>query len=40
MRVVFMGTPEIAATCLEDFSPGDLMWWRCIPSRIPPRTGG
>ena len=24
----------------RDFSPGDLMWWRCIPSRIPPRTGG
>ncbi len=38
MRVVFMGTPEIAATCLEGLLTGDLMWWRCIPD-TPPEPG-
>ncbi|MFR2042213.1 MAG: hypothetical protein ACLS4A_04585 [Oscillospiraceae bacterium] len=39
MRVVFMGTPDIAATCLKKYWPTASMWWASTPSPTAPRDG-
>ena len=39
MKIVYMGTPEIAKVCLEKLYTEGLTLRRSIQSPIPPRTG-